>query len=450
LKDSKADSTDAIAEALNVGKVSAAPDGGGGADQAKAKEKEKRQKLERDVKELDEELKKVGEVLNDPAKFAREKLKRGVPSYSDSYPQVSEEEEFWDDLKTGTEKAKEYIEYINKAASQAVNASDLTGLERFKKVAQGLKDLTEKLNKGLDKFGKRFKQLKQVTAWYGSMKNFAQASLDMDPRKRETVKPWVDSMQRLMKDTEPFIDWVQDKLKGAGGAVFSIVVAQLRVGLAGLDAGVKVVNAYLDRYKAIMQEIERQSGGWGPPKPPPPPEPHPWKSRAERAGEAKVREMTELVDKVRQERDFKARQVKEAKEKALKEAREAYDRKHKAAIDDFNNNLFPKIYLQHRAKLRQTILTNLRKRKDQPSNGKWLECLTTDEPARQRGKPDEMDPQAGIFITPTLANVNGSQAREEVVLFLQVKPPFPDFTKLHGPGLEKHLAKVAGPFQPPE
>jgi hypothetical protein len=35
------------------------------------KEKEKREQLEREVRELDEELKKVGEVLNDPAKFAR-------------------------------------------------------------------------------------------------------------------------------------------------------------------------------------------------------------------------------------------------------------------------------------------------------------------------------------------------------------------------------------------
>jgi hypothetical protein len=225
------------------------------------------------------------------------KAKRGVPNYSDSYPQISEEEEFWDDLKTGTEKAQEYIDYINKAADHAVNASDLTGLQRLKKVAQGLKDLTEKLNDGLNKFGKRFKQLKQVTAWYGSMRSFAQASLDMNPRDRKSVRHWVDSMKGVAATTEPFIDWVQDKLKGAGSAVFSIVVAQLKVGLAGLDAGVKVVTAYLDRYDAIMKEIERQSGGWGPPKPPPPPEPYPWKSRAERAGEAKVREMTELVER---------------------------------------------------------------------------------------------------------------------------------------------------------
>jgi hypothetical protein len=79
-----------------------------------------------------------------------------------------------------------------------------------------------------------------------------------------------------------------------------------------------------------------------------------------------------------------------------------------------------------------------------------LGCLIADDAAIQRGNPSEMDPQAGIYITPTLANVNLSQAREEVARFLEVKPPFPDFTKLHGPGLEKHLAKVAGPFKPPD
>jgi hypothetical protein len=241
LTETETETSDAIANVFENGKMSAAPEG---ADD-RAKQKAKREQLERDVKELDEELKKVGEVLNDPAKFAREKLKRGVPNYSDAYPPISEEEEFWDDLKTGTEKAQEYIDYLNKAADYAVNASDLTGLERFKKVAEGLKSLTDKLNDGLNKFGKRFKQLKQVTAWYSSMSNFAQASLDMNPRDPKSVRRWVDSMKGVVATTDPFIDWVQDKLKGAGGAVFSIVVAQLKVGLAGLDAGVKVVTAYL-------------------------------------------------------------------------------------------------------------------------------------------------------------------------------------------------------------
>jgi len=440
-----ADPADAIANVFKDGKVSAAP-----VDSKDSKEKN--DGLEKDIKDLDKELKEVGEALNDPEKFLIAKAKWKVPAYHEKFEKDTPESRFLADLESGTQKAKEYFDYITKAADYVEKFGDLTALQRLKDTAKGLKTLTKKLSDSLGKVGKAINTIEDVTEWFGAMGDFANASSEMDPRNRKSVERWVKSMKKLSDATAPFAEWAHSKAAVAaisGGsraaaafsATLAIVGSQLLVGLEALDAGLKVVSAYLDRYERIMKEIDRQAGH-GPPKPPPPTQPHDdWKSREEQAGEAKFREMDELTNKIRQERDYKVRQVKEAKERALKEAQAAFQRAHKAAIDEFENKLFPKIYVGHRKTYSAAIRTALQKRDGNAS--KWWDCFSPVDNADRPGVGAGFDPKAGAYVYPIKMSISHDEALSEIANFKRVSPPYPQFKQLHETELKKRMAKVA-------
>jgi hypothetical protein len=455
----KADSepSDEIAKVFKAGQVSAAP-----IEATGEALKEKRKALEKKVQDAEKSLEEVTEALRDmekdPVKFARAKMKHNVPSPYEEYAKDTDEIRFLDDLKTGTKKAQEYIQYISDAAKYVQEFGDVAQLEKAKKVAGQLKAMSEKLGGPLKKFEKLIVNLKDVTKWYEAASDFADATrnLKFGPgrQNRDTVKAWVKSIQGVASASEPFGNWAADKLTGAASAALSIVGAQLKVGLAALDAGVKVVSAYLDRYDEIMKKIDEAAHGRGKTPGPPPKEPAVWQSREERAGEARAWEITELTRRAVNERDHAKRQAKEAKDQQIKEAREAYDREHKKFIDEFEAKLFPPIYLQRRPELRKKLeklvrdqrasvklndqnTPDLRNTDSRTPADHWWNCLTPVNRAVDQG-------------WPTKDSVSLKEAEHEIHEFKIVKPTFPDFNQMHQISLDKHLAKVAKPFVPPE
>jgi hypothetical protein len=399
----------------------------------------------------------IEKTIGDPQKRLLEMAKRKVPRYSDEFKDDTPRSQFLDDLQTGTEKAKEYIEYISKAAEYVEKYGK--GLEGVAEGATELKKITEKLSSGLGKVGGVIQKAKQISQWITAVDNFADASAQMNPKDRKSVERWVKSMQNLWDRTAPFVDWLKDKATaaaivdgseaaGALSATLSIVAAQLYVGGQVLEAGVKNVNAYLDRYDKIMKEIDREAGQ-GPPEPPRKPEPvapTPWMSREERAEDAKRREDAELRGKMRYERDSKIEATQEARKKAVEKA-----------TDEFENKLFINIYQAHRPEIRRKILAAVRKAGSKTQSAgaspesKWWDCLMTDgaamDTARDSGDDSLtggpfFDKQAGIYADPKKARVSNEEALQEISEFQHVSPPCPFFKELHDSELKKQIAKA--------
>lgn len=405
----------------------------------------------------------IADALGDPNKRLVALAQWKVPRYSEAYADDTPEIQFLADLESGTNKAQEYFEYINKACERAEKVGDMAALENVGKAAAGLKKITGKLSDGLGKAGKVIKTAKQVGRWIVAVNGFADASAAMDPRNRKSVERWVESMGRLWDATAPFTEWLQNKAATAAilegseaaaalSATLAVVGAELYIGIKLLDAGVKAESAYFDRMEKTMAEIDRQAGN-GPAEPEPEPMPAfpgEWVSREEAAQNAtehgKEWEDSELKIKIRA---------------AERSKRQAHEEKVFEATARFNSTEFPKVYIRHRPDLRTKILTAMRKAggkaveiKDlhadaRTNESRWWDCLTPDmnSPTPPDTGGDSLtdapffDKQAGIYVYPVKARVSVEEAATELAEFARVRPPCPFVKAMHDAALKDYLAK---------
>src|SRR2546427_4373118 len=122
----------------------------------------------------------VEDVIGDPQKRIEALAKWKVPRFSDAYKDDSAESQFLDNLKSGTEKAQQYFNYINQAVDYAQKYGNFAGLDRVASAAKGIKDITDRLSGGLAKAGKAINKIKEGIEWIKSMDQFADATLAMD------------------------------------------------------------------------------------------------------------------------------------------------------------------------------------------------------------------------------------------------------------------------------
>jgi hypothetical protein len=383
---------------------------------------------------------KIEEMIGDPQKRLEELAEWNVPRYSEEFKDDTPQIQFLVDLKTGTKKVEDYIKFINEQLEHAEKYGSLVGLDRIPTAAKGLKKITGKLSSGLGQAGKVINQVKQAVEWIHAADAFADDTIAMDPKDRESVKRWVGSMKRLWNATAPFAEWAQNKAAVAAiaegsqagaalSATFAIVGAQLYVGLAVLDKGVKVVSAYYDRYDSIMKEIDRNSAN--PPPEPPPPDlpPDDWVSREDRAQQAVADEDQALRNKIHAAQREEKRQEQEARERPVKEATE-----------NFAKNMFPTIYMKHRPEIRKKIRAALGSEGGtfdphvDRDNEAWWACLT----------PTESNVEADSTIEETKESVSKAEAIEEIRRFNELSKPCPYFKDLHDRALKMYLINKVG------
>ncbi len=371
----------------------------------------------------------IEDALGDPQKRLEALAKWKVPRYSEEYKNDTPEIRFLKDMESGTKKASEYLGYIKDGLEYYEKYGELVGLGRAGEAAQGLKKITGQLSGGLKQVGKVIEGVKNAAVWLVALKEFADTSGEMKPTDRASVIRWVDSVGHLYDATAPFLEWVQSKAltaalggssaAGALGATLPIVTAQFFIGLKTLQQGVKNVDAYisrLEKWQKLADEAEH-----GRPAPPPPPSyPGDWKTREEEARTAVARENDELRRRIRAERDDKTR----------------------AAAEDFDTQVFPKLYLQGRAGIKRRILDAMRR-----AGGKtytpgdvlessWWECLLPGD-----GEP-VFDEQAGVDIAPKRDTVTLDEALQEISEFQGLSKPCPYFQELYERARQAHLAKV--------
>jgi hypothetical protein len=283
----------------------------------------------------------IDKVIGDPQKRLEELAEWNVPQFSKEYKDDTPEIQFLHDMETGTRQAQEYIKYINDRLDEAQKLGSAANLDRIASVAGKLQKISGKLAGGLGKAGKVLKRAKELLTWLVALKKFADDSVNMDPKDRQSVKHWVGSMQRLWDASTPFAQWAQNKAAVAAIAessaeaaafstVFVVVGSELFIGIRTLQAGVKVVDVYLSRLDAMMKEMDAA------PAPAPPPEPGEWLSREEEAHQAVAREDATLRRNIRDAQRMEMQQEQEAQERSK---------------ETFTRDVFPPIYQSHRAEI---------------------------------------------------------------------------------------------------
>jgi hypothetical protein len=404
--------------------------------------------------------KKIDEIIGDPQERLEEMAKWDVPRFSDLYKDDTPETQFLDDMASGSKKANEYVKFINEQLKYVEDYGNLVGLDRIPTAAKGLKKITGKLSGGLGKAGKAIQRVKQIVEWVRAMDKFADDTVAMDPKDRKSVERWVGSMQRLWNATTPFLEWIQNKAAVAAiaegseaaaalSATLAIVGSELFIGIKALEAGVKVVNAYLDRYDRIMKEIDRESGTAEAPPPPPEYPGDDWKSREDQARDAVALENSQLRSKIVEARQQEIRREQEAREEASEKA------KH-----DFDTIAFPPIYIKHRPEIRSKIKAALGKGGDKPieigpeyseqmsqghgginlviTEDRWWDCLMVGN-----GPDEEI---GGRYYASTKDSVSTTDALEEIRRFHDLKDegvkPCPYFDSLCDGEFKKHLASA--------
>jgi hypothetical protein len=206
--------------------------------------------------------------------------------------------------------------------------------------------------------------------------------------------------------------------------------------MAALKAGLKNVNAYVDRfgYEAVDKRVTEMVEGKK--KRPMPYYPGDWSSAAEKRAvwEAMEREQA------RQEMlaPFRA---------SLRAARASLE----AAKVNFDEKGFRKVYARRRGRLKWRILRALKVGKQtwvqaEPGGkgtlgarglgeNRWWDCFVNS------GAEDYFDAIAGQYITPKAETVSSEDAEFEIENFKGVDPPCPWFNEIYLAALEKFIAK---------
>jgi hypothetical protein len=346
----------------------------------------------------------------------------------------SEEEEFVEDLISGTEKAKEYVAYVSAAVEYAKEWGVLP--DRVKDAATNLGKIASGIESGLDRFGHVLagaREILRLRGWLESLGDLASKTAALDMRDGASVEAWAAAAQEHFERTKPYVETMKSWLIKAaqrgspvaarGALVLSVVVAYAEVGMAALSAGIKVVNAYNKRREDFLREAEGRAAN----RPSPPSYPGDWLTVAEQRASAQAARELEARLAVQRERE----------------------RRRDELIRQFNETHFPAIYLRSRGPLKDRILrdfqagrpvTRLRFEEghaDLPgfAPGLWWDCFVS------TGGDTFFDERAGASRDPKKDQVNPAEAQTEMQDFARVEPPCPYYDELYQGELQAFLQR---------
>jgi len=369
--------------------------------------------------------KAVDDFIADKDKKARQLNKDTMPTF-DLFEEMTPEREFAEDLEKGIKNATEQVKFIQQTIEYAEKVGDKTALAPISEAAKNLKKVTDGVLGGLGKAAKVAKLGKEVVVFFQALQGFAEASDSMSASRGESVAAWVKSLQSVWNAGKPFVDRLKDEVftaalagseaAGALGATLAIVGAELFIGLKALEAGVNVVNAYFKR----LHEATKEQGDGVVARPDPPQPPLPFSTRAETIASIKKHEQ----DKVR----LAALREKNKKEQQAEEST-------KQLVERFNDQVFPKLYLGYRKKIKSLIYAAYLKTGGGGSaESDWWDCLRPlDE------SPDEWPND----IEPRKDSISASEARDEVVQFMNLDEPCKFFDAIYQHELKAFLARPA-------
>ncbi|HEX7436845.1 MAG TPA: hypothetical protein VF308_09065, partial [Caldimonas sp.] len=296
----------------------------------------------------------VDDFIDEKGKQLRKLNKDMMPGFADVFEEMSPEEAFLDDMAKGAENAKEQIEFIQKTLAYAEKVGDAAALAPIAEASKNLQKISERVLGGLGKAGKAISTAKQIVVFYQALKGFADASGQMSADRGKSVEAWVASVKSLWNASKPFVDTFKDKAftaalggseaAAAASATLAIVGAELYIGIRLLDQGVKNVNAYFERLHRLTREDSDHVVADAPPQAPV--APLPFSTREETIASLKRHDEME-----RQKKALRAKNAKAAKEE------DATAR----ALEDFNERVFPKVYLKYRPTIRDKIYGAYRK-----------------------------------------------------------------------------------------
>lgn len=358
-----------------------------------------------------------------------------------STPVSSSEEDFIQDLQTGTERANQYISYITEAIEYWRNTGiRLSGLDR---ALDNLDRISRRVKTGLDHFDQLLaigESAFEIRRWFEKVDEFAAFTRAIDISDPESLRRWADSMEELRQQTQPFIDAVSDWLgrhawrgssSAAGHAAFflRVISAYAEVGLAGLRAGIHVINTGVKRRHRIIEEHFAAAEDRVQQGPPAPDFPGDWLSAEQKRERARSRAEFERRTRERLERERAAQQARR----------------------DFDSNEFPRIYMRHRSRLRDRILSDIRRGLPRttitlPEGSavlpglaaqRWWDILTSS------GGDTYFDKRAGVYIRPKKWRITRTEAENEIAGFQRVRPRCPYFDELYSSRLREYLSDQA-------
>jgi len=375
--------------------------------------------------------KKVDEIMKDAGKRAQAFAEKGIPTFSDVYQSDTDYDRFLADLKSGTEQAKKYVDYIKQVADYAQKTGDVKALAPIARVAKNLGKISSTISTGLKSFSGKLDTARKIAKWCEALADFAVHSEAMSTADRESVAEWVKSMERLWNATVPFIEWLKSEAfeaalggseaAGAASATLAIVGAELFIGIKALDAGVHNVNAYFDKMDERLAEID----GKAPKQAPRPPEaPGDWSTRKEIQESFGADEKSQLRRKLLQEEN----------------ARRSDQAEHEAADRErFDSEVLPGLYMKGRKLLRDRVYAEYRKADGDPKSvaAEWWNCFRpVDGPVEVSDEPSDPDAPISLddrdeFDIPKIKeSIDLQDAKDEVVSFLNLAHPCKHFLDL--------------------
>jgi hypothetical protein len=370
--------------------------------------------------------KAVDDFIDDKEKKARQLNKDAMPTF-ELFEEMTPEREFAEDLERGIKNATEQVKFIKQTIEYAEKFGDKTALAPISEAAKNLKKVTDGVLGGLGKAAKVAKLGKEVVVFFQALQGFAAASESMSASQGESVAAWVKSLQSVWNAGKPFVDRLKDEVftaalagseaAGALGATLAIVGAELFIGLKALEAGVNVVNAYFKR----LHEATKEDRDGGVARPDPPQPPLPFSTRAETIASIKRHE----EDKKR----LTALREKNAKEQVAEESA-------KQLVERFNDQNFPKLYLGYRKKIKSLIYAVYLKTGGGGGGGSaesdWWDCLRPLDESTEEWPND---------IEPRKDSISASEAKDEVVQFMNLGEPCKFFDAIYQHELKAFLAK---------
>jgi hypothetical protein len=324
------------------------------------------------------------------------------------------------DTEKDLKKAKEYVDYITKALKYVETSGDATGLENVSKASKQLGTVTKRVSSAVGKAGDKVAKAKKIADWLVAIRDFVDASDDLDVESRNTFRRWGKTLERLFDTSSALVDWskmVNAAAAGsytAGVAFFTLafVGSQVFIGIKTLNQGIENVDAYFDRMNRVMRESEFDATGRPPKGVEKPDYPGDYVSPEEEAKHRKER------------REWDRKKMEESQRR-----RERFD-----LTEQFKENVFPKIYMKRRPFLIRDIWSDVDAGK--PGAPNWAA-----EFMPGRGEPEF---RGGVYVQPPKLKVSLADVKQEIVQFRGVMPPCPHFEELHKKSLEAYIRKQGG------
>jgi len=276
----------------------------------------------------------------------------------DRHPQLSSEQEALVDFSTGVGQYKQYMEYAKTALELLKLSPNNEQLkQRLTQVFGNLEKLGAHLDKVSSVLGKAQKYAGMVKDAIGitqSCGKLVDRFQKMDFNDPKSVKAFADAFSDANAQGQSVLEGARDSLieaglKGGmdaakGGLVLGALSFYLDMADQGLQAGLKNVNAYIDRQKGIMDQIEK--GGVAPKQPeiptlPPPPD---LQTYGGQQFQDRLDKMGQVYQAVQNEFD-----------NARNDIRSKAETKKQEIHDNFDRNEFPQIYKQYRGKIESDL-----------------------------------------------------------------------------------------------